>query len=396
MMERIQLHKRFGRPAPAWVVGAMVAAILSIVAGCSGNTSENRAAHSKHASSALPVRIAEAVEKTMPVEIQAVGTVQAYATVTVRAQVEGKVTAVHLREGQCVNTGDLLFSIDSRPFEARLRQMQANLVRDKVQLENARNQLKRNASVVAKGYVSREQYDQASANAEALAATVKSDEAAVEDARIQLAYCSLRSPIAGCAGEVFVDRGNVVKANDPDHPLVVIRQVHPIYVGFSVPERYLPEVKKYSAAARLTVLAAPAGRADEPLRGALTFIDNSVNASSGTILLKATFANKNQALWPGQFVNATLQLTSQPHAVVVPSQAVQTGQQGQYVFVLKSDRTVDYRPVTVARNMNGQTVIAKGVRPGEKVVTDGQLRLFPGAVVKIVTAPADQKEGAAS
>jgi len=374
----------------------MAAAILSIVIGCSGNTSENRAAQSKHASSAKPVRIAEAVEKTVPVEIQAVGTVQAYATVTVRAQVEGKVTAVHLREGQCVNAGDLLFSIDPRPFEARLKQMQASLARDKAQLENARSLLQRNASVVAKGYVSREQYDQASANAEALAATVQADQAAVEDARIQLAYCSIRSPIAGCAGEVFVDRGNVVKANDPDHPLVVIRQIHPIYVGFSVPERYLPEVKKYSAAGKLTVLAAPAGHAKEPLRGELTFIDNSVNSASGTILLKATFANPDQTLWPGQFVNTTLQLTSQPHAVVVPSQAVQTGQQGQYVFVLKNDLTVDYRPVTVARNMDGQTVIAEGVKPGDKVVTDGQLRLFQGATVKIVTAPADQKQGAQS
>jgi membrane fusion protein, multidrug efflux system len=395
-MKHEPVRKSFRRVSPAWVGGVMLATILVITMGCSGSASEDHAAGKSPLASALPVTVAEAVEKAMPMELQAVGTVQAYATVTVRSQVEGKVTAVHLQEGQCVKAGDLLFGIDARPFEARLKQMQASLARDKVQLENARSLLKRNAAVVAKGYVSQEQFDQASANADALAATVQADEAMVEDARIQLAYCAIRSPIAGCAGEVFVDRGNVVKANDPDHPLVVIRQIHPIYVAFAVPEKYLPEVKKYSAAGTLTVLAAPAGHADAPLMGELTFIDNSVNTASGTILLKATFANQDQSLWPGQFVNATLQLTSQPRAVVVPSQAVQTGQQGQYVFVLKSDQTVDYRPVTVARSMDGETVIADGVRPGDQVVTDGQLRLFQGARVKIITGPADPIQGAQS
>jgi len=305
--------------------------------------------------------------------------------------VEGAVTAVHLQEGQCIKTGDLLFTIDPRPFQVRLKQVQANLARDNAQLENARALLKRNASVVAKGYVSQEQYDQAAANAEALAATVRADEAAVEDAQIQLAYCSIRAPITGCAGEVYVDQGNVVKANDPDHPLVVIRQIRPIFVGFSVPERYLPEVRKYSSMQKLIVLAAPTGHDATPVKGELAFVDNSVNIATGTILLKAAFANADQALWPGQFVNVTLQLTSQPRAVVVPSQAVQTGQQGQYVFVLKPDQTVDYRPVSVDRTMDGQTVVAQGLQPGDKVVTDGQLRLFQGATVKIVAGLQDQK-----
>jgi multidrug efflux system membrane fusion protein len=368
---------------------AVLAVFLVMTAGCSGNTPEKNATNARQ--QAMPVTVAQVVEMAVPIELQAVGTAQAYATVTVRAQVEGVVTAVHLQEGQCIKTGDLLFSIDPRPFQVRLKQVQANLARDNAQLENARALLERNASVVAKGYVSQEQYDQAAANAAALAATVRADEAAVEDAQIQLAYCSIRAPITGCAGEVYVDQGNVVKANDPDHPLVVIRQIRPIFVGFSVPERYLPEIRKYSSARKLIVLAATAGHDATPVKGELAFVDNSVNAATGTILLKAAFANADQALWPGQFVNVTLQLASQPRAVVVPSQAVQTGQQGQYVFVLKPDQTVDYRPVSVDRTMDGQTIIAQGLQPGDKVVTDGQLRLFQGATVKIVAGLQDQK-----
>jgi membrane fusion protein, multidrug efflux system len=381
----------FPRISSTWVTLAMIFLIAVgpitvglIAAGCTDNAAEKRAATAKHQAAVLPVMVAEAVEKDMPIELQAVGTVEAYATVTVRAQVEGQVTAVHLKEGQCVTSGDPLFTIDSQLFDVQLKQAQANLARDKAQLENAQTLLERNASVVAKGYVSKEQYDQAAANAAALAATVQADEAAVEDTRIQLAYCSIRSPLTGCAGEVYVDRGNVVKANDADHPLVVIRQIRPIYVGFYVPERYLPEVRKYSAAGKLIVLAAPTAHDNQAVRGELAFVDNSVNAATGTILLKAVFANTDRALWPGQFVNITLQLTSQPRAVVVPSQAVQTGQQGQYVFVVKSDHTVEYRPVSVERTVGEEAVIAQGIQPRDQVVTDGQLRLSSGAPVKIV------------
>ncbi|MFZ1984702.1 MAG: efflux RND transporter periplasmic adaptor subunit, partial [Desulfatitalea sp.] len=340
---------------------------------------------------ALPVTVAEAAVKAIPVELPAVGQVEAYATVTIKAQVEGEVTAVHLREGQCVRAGAPLFTIDSRPFEAQLKQVQANLARGKAQLDNARAVLKRTAAVVDKGYVSRERYDQSVADVAALEATVQAGAAAVETARLQLAYCAIRAPIAGCAGEVFVDRGNVVKANDAAQPLVVIKQIDPIYVGFSVPERYLAEVKKYLAAGELTVLAALAGHDDAPAKGELTFVDNSVNAATGTILLKATFANTDQALWPGQFVNVTLQLASQPDAVVVPSQALQTGQKGKYLYVLKADQTVELRPVQVDRTVGGLAVIAAGVRPGDPVVTDGQLRLFPGATVKIVAGLPEHK-----
>ena len=193
---------------------------------------------------------------------------------------------------------------------------------------------------------------------------------------------------------MFVDRGNLIKANDADHPLVVIRQISPIYVGFSVPERYLSEIKQYSKAGKLAVLAAPPGRKGGPVKGELTFVDNSVNTAAGTILLKATFDNKGQELWPGQFANVTLQLATQPRAVVVPSQAVQTGQQGEYVFVMKPDHTVAFRPVTVDRTVGGETVISNGIQAGDQVITDGQLRLFPGAAVKIVAGLEDRKETA--
>jgi membrane fusion protein, multidrug efflux system len=383
--------KQAGRITLAWVAWTALTAIFLMAAGCTGNASEKHAAGSKRHATAMPVTVAQAVVKVMPVELRAVGSAAAFATVSVKAQVEGQLTAVHLQEGQCVKAGDLLFTIDPKPFEVQLKQVQANLARDKAQLENARSLLERNASVVAKGYVSHEQYDQAAANAAALEATVQADQAAVENAQIQLAYCSIRSPITGCAGEVFMDRGNLVKANDADHPLVVIKQIRPIYIAFSVPERYLPEVKKYLAEGRLTVTAAPAGHDDEPVNGELTFVDNSVNKATGTILLKATFANADQALWPGQFVNVALQLASQAQALVVPSQAVQTGQDGRYVFILKADQTVEYRPVTVGRTIGGEAVVTKGIQAGDQVVTDGQLRLFQGATAKIVAGLQDQK-----
>lgn len=378
------------RCAIAWT---MLMAFVLTLGGCPGKSPEKIAGAAKRPKTAMPVTVAQAVEKDLPITLQAVGTVMACATVTVKSQVEGQLTAVHLREGQCVAAGELLFNIDPQPFEVRLKQMQANLARDTAQLENARTLLARNASVVEKGYVSQEQYDQAAANVAALTAAVQADEAAVEDARIQLSYCSIHAPISGCAGEVFMDRGNVVKANDVDHPLVVIRQTRPIDVGFSVPERYLPEIRKFSATAALTVLAEFPGQSGEPFTGKLSFVDNSVNTATGTILLKATFVNTDQALWPGQFVTVTLQLASQPHALVVPSQAVQTGQEGQYVFVLKGDNTVDYRPVQVDRNTDGQAVITQGLQAGDTVVTDGQLRLSPGVAVKIVTSLQDRQAG---
>jgi multidrug efflux system membrane fusion protein len=332
----------------------------------------------------VPVTVAVAVEKSMPVQIRAIGRVQAYATVTVKAQVAGEVQAVHFREGQEVKKGDMLFTIDPRPYDAQLKQAEANLAKDRAQLGNAKKQAGRYASVVQKGYVSEEQYDLISANAAALEASAKANEAAVETARLSLKYCFIRSPIDGCAGELKVDAGNVIKANDSDQLLVTIRQTSPVNVSFSVPEQYLPDIKKYMGQGRLTVLASTPGKGNVQVQGVLTFVDNSVDFATGTILLKAEFENRDKALWPGQFANIVLTLAEQSGVVVVPLEAVQTGQSGQYAYVVSADLAVEYREVVAGRSLGNEIVVEKGIAPGEKVVTDGQMKLTNGSKVKVV------------
>jgi multidrug efflux system membrane fusion protein len=329
------------------------------------------------------VTVQTAQEKTVPVQIEAVGRVQAYAVVSVESRVDALVTQVHFQDGQYVQAGDPLFTLDSAPFEAQLRQAQANLAKDQAQLENARKQLERNESVVEKGYVSREQYDQAVAAANALAATVKADQAAIDVVGLQVQYCRINSPINGRAGAVQVDVGNLVKANDTGHPLVIINQVQPIYVSFYVPETSLPDVREHMASGTLPVRATVPRHEDTPVRGELTFLDNTVNPASGTVQLRATFANEDRWLWPGQFAQVVLTLASQPGVVVVPSRALSTGQKGPYVFVVKPDLTVEYRTVTAGRTVDDEVVIEQGVRAGENVVTDGQLRLSDGSRVRI-------------
>ena len=364
------------------VAGVMF--VFGALPGCSGESSSASRAAATKGTTAAPVTIGTATEKTIPIELHAIGNVEAFSTVAVKAQVEGELTVVHFKEGQEVKAGDLLFTVDPRPYETRLKQAEANLARDKAQLVNAHKQLERYGSVVKRGYVAEEQYDQISSNAAALEATVKADEAAVEEARLQLDYCAIRSPIDGVVGGLRVHRGNLVKANDNDNPMVVINQISPVYVVFSVPERNLPLVKKYMASGRLQVLALIPGDEGEPAAGELAFIENAVDTNTGSIKLKASFPNEERTLWPGQFVNVILTLTNQPHAVLIPGRALQTGQQGQYVFVVKDDWTVEYRPVTVGRKIDGDAVITKGIAPGERIVTDGQLRLTDGSPVTIV------------
>jgi multidrug efflux system membrane fusion protein len=331
---------------------------------------------------AVPVLADTVLEKTVPVEIHVIGNCEAYSTVSVKSMVAGEIRRVHFTEGQDVAKGDLLFTIDPRPFEAALKQAQANLERDKVQAENAKANFQRYEVLMAKQAVPRQQYDQFRTTAEAAEATVRLDEAAVENAKVMLSYCFIRSPIDGRTGNLLITRGNVIKANDV--PLITINQIKPIYVAFSVPEQNLAEIKKYRAAGKsLKVTAFLPNDASGPEQGVLTFIDNTVDKTTGTIMLKGTFPNKRRRLWPGQFVNVGLTLTTQPHAVVCPSQAVQTGQQGSYVFVIKPDLTVEPRPVVVNRTINTETIIDKGLKAGERVVTDGQLQLFPGAKVEI-------------
>ena len=368
--------------------------VLSVVAlifsGCSEKKPATAASPSSMVAAAVPVVAAKAVQRDMPVQVTAIGNVEAYSTVTVKSLVDGEIQQAYFTEGQDVRKGDLLFSIDPRPFQAALHQAEANLARDQAQAEYAKAEAKRYTELEKEGIVSQLQFEQFNSNAQALDAAVRADQAAVEDAKIKLSYCSISSPIDGRTGSLLVHPGNLVKTNDTS--LVVINQVSPIYVDFSVPEQYLPQVKQHQQQGRLRVLAYPSADKANGSKGNLTFINNTVDANTGTIELKGTFQNSDRKLWPGQFVNVIVDLTVQRNATVVPSQAVQNSEQGQYVYVIKSDHTADFRPVTVGNTLEGVTIVEKGVQPGETVVTNGQLRLYPGAKVSLKSEPASQQE----
>lgn len=331
----------------------------------------------------VPVTVGTAARQDVPVEVRAIGHVEPYSSVALKARVGGEVVRVGFKEGQDVKKGDLLFQIDPRPYEATLAQMRAQLERDRAVAKNTEDQVKRYAELVQKDYVTKEQYDATRSGSEAALATVKADEAMLENAKLQLSYCTVTAPIDGRAGSVLVYPGNMVKGND-DKPLVVLNQIHPVYVSFSVPESSLAAIRRYAPPGqKLKVMASPAGAAGPGPTGELTFVDNAVDTTTGTILLKATFANQDHSLWPGEYADVVLTLATEPGAVVVPSQAVQNGQSGQYVYVVKNDLTVESRKVTVTRQHGTLAVVGSGLAPGERVVTDGQLRLSPGARVEI-------------
>jgi multidrug efflux system membrane fusion protein len=355
------------------IPGLLFLAVFS--SGCSNEKSN------KPVSAPIPITVATVSQKTVPVELRVVGNVQAYSTVTIKSKVGGELTRVHFTEGEDVRKGDLLFTIDPRPYEAALKQAEANLQKDLAQAKHAQEDARRYEFLIQKGVVARQQYDKFRTEADALEAAVLADRAAVENAKIQLGYCSIHSPIDGRTGSLMVKQGNIIKADDMT--LIVINQIVPIDVAFSVPEQYLEEIKKYMALRKLQVEALVPSNNERPKKGTVTFVDNAVDTSTGTIRLKGTFANRERKLWPGQFVNVVLTLTREPNTLVVPSQAIQTGQQGQYVFVVKQDLTVESRPVVVGRSVNSETVVQKGLLADEKVVTDGQLRLYPGARVEI-------------
>lgn len=335
---------------------------------------------------AVPVTAAPVERRSVPVEVTAIGHVEAHSTVGVKSQVNGTLMSVGFREGQDVRKGDLLFRIDPRPFEAALAQARANLARDRAQAKNAASEIGRYEALVEKDYVTREQYDQVKANAEALASTVQAGEAAVENARLQLSWCTIAAPISGRTGSLLLHAGNVVKAND-DKPMVVINEIHPVYVTFASPESFLADLRSHPSRAPLPVSAAPSNDPSRRRTGELSFIDNAVDPTTGTITAKATFGNEDGTLWPGQYVNVTVVLRNEPDAVVVPSPAVQTGQNGPYVYVIKADSTVESRPVAIARTQGTLSVVSKGLAPGEQVVTDGQLRLTPGVRVEVKAPP---------
>jgi multidrug efflux system membrane fusion protein len=342
----------------------------------------------------VPVTVARVQRTAVPYDIDANGAVEPLQTVAVESQVGGTLTRVAFKEGDEVQAGQVLFQIDPRPFEAALAQAQAVLAKDKAQVEFAEQDVQRYAALVKQDYVTAQQFQQVRTNAAALKATLAADSAAVESARLNVQYTTIRAPITGRAGSLLMRQGNLVKANASE-PLVVINQIRPILVRFAVPAARLPQIRQYSGNS-LRVRARPLGAdgvANGTSTGVLSFIDNAVDTTTGTILLKGRFANNDGALWPGQFVNASLQLFVQRDAIVVPSPAVVQGQQGTYVFVVRPDNTANMQPVTVDRAVGDITVIAKGLTPGQEVVTDGQIRLTNGSKVQVKgTAPASDTQ----
>ena len=330
----------------------------------------------------VPVTVAPVVQKSMPIEIRVIGSAEAYSTVAVRAQITGQLTSVKFTEGDDVTQGQILFALDRRPLEAALQQAEANLERDVAQAANAQANAKRYQDLAERGIATREQVDTTRTGAEALGATVEADRAAVENAKVQLQYATIEAPISGRTGTLMVHEGNLVRANDTV-PLVTINQVTPINVSFAIPESRLPELKRYMAQRTLQVVASPPTEDGPPAVGKIGFVDNSVDQSTGTIRIKGTFPNTDRRLWPGQFVNVTVSLTDDPTSIVVPTAAIQVGQQGQYAFVVKADHSVESRIVVVDRSNGTETVVKDGLKPGETVVTDGHLRLVAGSRVNI-------------
>jgi len=331
----------------------------------------------------VPVKVAVAEQKAVPVQLQAVGTVEAFATVSIKSRIDGQLVGVHFREGQNVKKGDLLFTIDPRPYESAIKEARARLDRDAALAGKAELDAKRYAELVAKNFVSSDKFEQFRANAEALRATVAADRAALERAQLNLDYCFIRAPMTGRTGRLLVDQGAQIKANDDKGGMVEIMQIMPISVGFAVPQQHLAAIKTHMAAGPLKVEADIPESELKPEAGTLSFLDNKVNTQTGTVLLKGTFANQDRLLWPGQFVMATLTLTTRSDAVVIPSVAIQVGQDGQFVYVVKPDMTVESRTVAPGMSVGDGVVVDKGLAAGERVVTEGQLRLVPGAKVQI-------------
>ena len=351
--------------------------MIAVLAGCGG-----KAASGPAGMPPAPVLVAKAVRRTVPMQIKEIGTVEAFSSIAIKARVEGNLVAIHFKEGDYVRTGQRLFTIDPRPYAAALRQVQANLARDQANATQARADEQRYEFLLKEGVGSRQQFDQAYANSASLAAAVAADNAAVETARLNLQYTEIRSPIDGRTGSLQNHVGDLIKA-DSDTPMVTIDQVRPIYVDFSIPESDLAEVRAARETRQLEVDAEIPGAQAAPEHGLLAFIDNSVDKTTGTITLKGLFQNENRRLWPGQFVNATLTLREIPDTVLAPTQALQTGQQGEFVYVVGPDLKATPRPVVTGPAIGDDTIIERGLDGGETVVIDGQIRLMPGAKVRI-------------
>jgi multidrug efflux system membrane fusion protein len=366
-----------------------VAAAAMLAAGCS-KAAPVQAARASADDNAVLVTVAPVVQKAMPLEIRVIGSAEAESTVAVHAQITGAITSMNFKEGDDVTEGQVLFTLDRRPLEATLQQVQANLARDLAQAEDARTQAGRYQTLAGRGLVSGQELQAKATTATALEATVEADRAAVENATVQLEYATVKAPISGRTGALIVHSGNLVRANDAS-ALVVINRIAPINVSFGIPEGQLPAFKRYLAERTLRV-EANAPSETVPSMGTITFIDNAVDPTTGTIKIKGSFANEDRRLWPGQFVNVVVRLRTETAAVVVPTAAIQAGQQGDFAFVVKPDQTVDLRTVVVDRTAGTESIVKDGLKPGETVITDGQLRLVAGSRIK-VKSDASQPDG---
>jgi membrane fusion protein, multidrug efflux system len=372
------------------LLGVMaVGAVLYEIAA--PNFAYSQQAEAPRPQAGVPVRITTAATKPTPVEFNTIGNVQTIAAVSVKSRVDAVIDQVLVKDGQFVKAGDVLFQLDSRAALAALHQAEAALARDQVQLANAQRNANRDKSLIAKNFVSQQQFDTDSSTAAAFEATVKADQALLENAKVLLSYYTIVAPIEGRVGLISIKQGNSIKANDV--PLASVNQIQPIYVSIALPQNNLPELRAAMAKGPVTVRVTPAGDKGEPISGKIAFFDNTIDSTSGTINVRSAFDNGDQRLWPGQFVNVSVLVRSDPNALVIAPAAIQAGQNGTYVFVIKDDNTAEARPVTVDRTVGGMAVISKGLSPGDKVVTDGQLRLSNGTHVQIVS---DAPKGDAS
>lgn len=387
MQSRLSAHNSQKRWMVLGGLGTLVVAIgLFMYFGAEIRANERKAPKGPPAT---PVTVEPVTQQSVPLRIQGIGNVEAFSTVAVKARTDGQIIAVGFKEGEEVKKGQVLFKIDPRPFEAALRQAEANALRDAAASEQARSQEKRYQDLLEKNFVSKEAYAQIRTNATTAEATARASQAALDNAKLNVEYCTITAPIEGYSGKIQIQLGNLVKANDVNS-LVVINQVHPIYVSFALPEQRLAEVRKYMASNSLAVEAlSPGSDKAAAAAGVLIFVDNAVDPSTGTIKLRARFANKENALWPGQFVGVSVRLFEQPDAIVIPSTAVQTGPQGQYVYVIGQDMLADVRKIEVQRTEGDHTIVARGLVKGEQVVTRGQLRLGPKTRVQINKSAAE-------
>lgn len=369
------------------VIGAIAVAAIFALGGICYETVLLGPAYSQtpgaRPAGAIPVRVATVAVTPTPVEFDTIGSVQTIASVSIKSRLDAVIDKVLVEDGQFVKAGDVLFQLDSRAAKAQVDQAEATLARDQVQLANAQRNVERDKPLLSKDFVSHQQFDTDSATANALQATVLADQAQLENAKVLLTYYTIVSPFDGRVGMIAIKRGNSIKSNDV--PLATINQIKPIYVSIALPQNNLPELRAAMAQGPVTVQVLPQGDKGAPVEGKIAFFDNAIDTTSGTINVRATFDNNEQRLWPGQFVNVSILVRTDPDALVVPPAAVQVGQNGTYVFVVKDDGTAETRSVTVDRTVAGRSVVSKGLRAGEKVVTDGQLRLTDGARVQIVS-----------